>query len=407
MNYSIVLLLFISVIIKSATAQNVEDYFQLGKNYFNQKEYLKAKQKFSFVVSHSDYYYEAYNYRGRTYVYLNQPDSAMADYAKAIKMKADYMPTYFFRAELFFSQKEYVKALADLDKVISQKSSFIPAILLRAQIYEIQNKGELALKDYSKAIDNGTKEASVFFRRGLYYNGKTLYRNALSDFDKALSINPKYAEAWYQKGHSLQNLNQISKAIEAYNQAILQDPEMQIAYERRAYLLAYTKNYAAAIGDYEQLISHFKLRSDTLFIRNASAKMATGDLADADRDLVKALSSNSKSELALLMRAQIAMKKEKGGGSALSYLQRLVKLNPKHSEAWMMIGQVFFNQKNYLRAIENFDESIRCKASAEAYYLRGICFSEMKEKSKACADTQKAADMGHTEAQRALNIICR
>ncbi len=406
MRYIFGIILLIFAFGDIANAQNVEDQFQLGKRYFKANEFVKAKKKFSFVVSKNDLYYEAYTYRARCYLELNQADSALVDFKTAIEKKNDYLPPYYYRAKYYYDQDDYSKALRDLDVVISKKSTFMPAVLLRADIYEKQGKEELAFKDYSSAILNGTKNAKVFYRRALYYSKKSMHTKALADLAKAISYKPKYTDAWFLKGVELQFIGQNRAAISAYSQCIKLDIEYKTAYERRAYLYSLSKDYEAAIADNDFLIKHFRVRSDTLYIRNAKDKISIKDFTSADRDLIRAQGVNSKSEEALILRAEISIAKERPS-TALSYLQRTTRINPKNEQAWFMIGKIFYNQEIFDKAIDNLGKSISAKKTGEAYYLRGACYAALKDKTNACSDTQKAAELGHLQAKKDVTVICR
>ena len=398
--------IFIFAICTPAISQNVEDFFQLGIRYFKADEFLKAKKKFTFVVSKNSMYYEAYTYRARCYIALNQPDSAEQDFNTALEKQMSYLPAHYYRADFYFHQKKLPKALKDLDYVIQQKPNFTPAILLRAEIYELQNKRELAFADYSMAIKNGTKDAKVYYRRALYYRSINQHKNALADLEKASSLQPKDAMICYQQGLEQRVLGRNTLAISSISKAISINPEMQSAYELRGDLYVEQKNYSAAIEDYDYLSSHFRVRSDTIFIKNAEAKIKTGDLVRADLDLVKSLRANPDNEKALLMRAEISVSNNKLT-TALSYLQRVVRKNSNNDIAWYRIGEIYFKQEIYGRAIENLSESIKVKKTGEAYYLRGVCYAALKDKDNACADTQKAADLGHQQAIKDQTIICR
>jgi tetratricopeptide (TPR) repeat protein len=166
------------------------------------------------------------------------------------------------------------------------------------------------------------------------------------------------------------------------------------------------KDYQASITDNEYLVSHFRMRTDTIFLAIAKAKMEIDDFTGADRDLVKAISANPNNEEALILRAKISIQKDRAS-SAISYLQRIVRKNESNEEAWFLLGEIYFKQQIYNRAIENLDQSIKAKETAEAYYLRGACFAQLKDKNKACSDTQKAAEMGHSQAKKDVQIICR
>ncbi len=400
------LLLFSITLSGFGFSQNVEDYFQLGKKYFKQGEYIKAKTKFSYVVAQNKMYYEAYTYRARCYIALNMADSALVDFDIALKRNENYLPALYYRARYYYQQKQYSKALKDLNIVINAKPNYTPAILLRADIYKRQNKIEMAFADYSVAINNGSKNPELFYNRSLYYTDKKDYRKALLDINKAIAFKNNEDIYYYQKGVILQLLARKNIAISAYSRCIVINLEYQDAYARRAFLFEEIGEYDKAIADNNFLISHFRLRTDTLFLHNANMSMLSNNWTLADRYFVKALSANPKSEEALLGRAKVYVKKGKST-TAISYLKRILRSNSKSYKAYLELGKIYFEKQNFELALKNLSNSIKIKESGEAYYYRASLYYSLKKESKACSDIRKAVKMGYRNAKKSEKIFCR
>ncbi|MCK5847546.1 MAG: tetratricopeptide repeat protein [Bacteroidales bacterium] len=402
----LILIITLLFILSNSSAQVVRDEYNKGKEYFKHKEYQKAKQKFGYVISHNTAYYEAYTYRARIYIALEMPDSALKDFKTSMSQKKDFLPNYYYRAQLYFSQKKYAKAEKDLNYVISNKSDFMPALLLRADIYELRGDDNLAFNDYNALIKSGSKHYKVYYRRGLYYSKQKKNTSAIKDFTKALSFKPKYAPALYALANSYQILGENNKAIEYYSQVIAVDQTYKKAYEQRAYLYYFSKQYEKGLEDDRHIVSYFRLRSDTLFIRMAKAEMAMKDYSSADRYLSKALSANSKSTEALLMRAKVAIKRDRAS-TALSYLQRIHRINANEYESWYLQGEIRYEAKEYEKALVSLTECIKIKKVPKAYYLRGAVYSALRDGDNACKDTKQAAELGHKQAKKDQDRVCK
>lgn len=398
-------ILFI-LIFQTALSQNIEDYFQLGKTYFNKDEFVKAKNKFSYVVSKNEMYYEAYTYRARCYIALNQNDSVLIDFEMALKRKPDYLPALFYRAKFYKQQKQYSKALKDLDVVIKSKPDYIPAILERAEIYKLQNKEVLAFNDYTNAINNGTKNPEVYFWRSVYYYDNKDFNKSLADIDKAISLQNNVDRYHYQKAIILQSLGRKNLAITEYSKCISLNAEYQQAYERRAFLLQQNGDYAKAIDDNDFLIGHFHLREDSIPLNNGNMEIKLKDWTAADRYFMKATSINPKNDDALMGRAKVSIAKDKAS-SAVNYLKRVLRNNPKNAEAYFILGNIYYDQKNLELALENFSSSLKIEESAEVLCYRASVYYQMKEASKACYDIRKSRELGFARAAELEKLFCR
>ena len=75
-------------------------------------------------------------------------------------------------------------------------------------------------------------------------------------------------------------------------------------------------------------------------------------------------------------------------------------------KAYEKRASFYFNQKKYDKAIEDYNEAIKLKPSANSYYFRGACKDILNKRKEACEDLQKAADLGHTEAKQKAFKIC-
>jgi len=402
----ITLLLILLFTINTLNAQVVRDEYNKGKRYFKQKEYKKAKQKFTYVINHNTGYYEAYTYRARTYIALEMADSAFLDFKTSIKQKKDFLPNYYYRAKLYFEQQEYDKSEKDLNFVIDKKDNYTPALLLRARIYEQRGDDKLAFSDYNSLINSGANYYEIYYRRGLYYSKHRQNTAAIKDFNKAISLKSTYAPAYFALANSSQILGQTTEALKYYSTAINLNESYQKAYGQRAFLYYYLKKYELGLDDDRHTVSYFKLREDTLFIRMAKAEINLNDLTSADRYLSKALSANPKSTDALLMRAEVAVKRDRAS-TGLSYLRRIHNIDPNNYESWYLQAQIRYDNKEFEKAVESLNACIDIYDLPKAYYLRGATYSALYDSDNACKDTRKAASLGHKQAKKDEDRVCK
>ena len=91
---------------------------------------------------------------------LNDTDSAIADYTKALKQNDDYRKSYSLslRSNAYFKKGNLKKALADINAAIEDYSENNDLYTMRAEIYEAMGNTDLAENDRQKAKEIEQRE---------------------------------------------------------------------------------------------------------------------------------------------------------------------------------------------------------------------------------------------------------
>lgn len=75
-----------------------------------------------------------YNNRGHVHSSMNHLDQAMADFNRALALKADFVEAMNNRGEVFHAQGKIGPALRDFNRALRIRPSFAPAYVNRARI---------------------------------------------------------------------------------------------------------------------------------------------------------------------------------------------------------------------------------------------------------------------------------
>ena len=76
--------------------------------------------------------------------------------------------------------------------------------------------------------------------------------------------------------------------------------------------------------------------------------------------------------------------------AALVDLQKALDVNPNLTRAYNERGQIYLENGDIPKAIENFSSSLRVKPSLEGYYQRGQAYEALGQHEKAIADYDAA-----------------
>ncbi len=108
-------------------------------------------------------------------------------------------------------------------------------------------------------------------------------------FEKAVAYYPNYASAWADLGRVYQAIGDTPRALDAYRKALALDPEVWRAHAGLAELAAARGDWVEAARESERALQIMPSADSRVFVVNAMAKYALGDLAGARWSAEKAL----------------------------------------------------------------------------------------------------------------------
>jgi tetratricopeptide (TPR) repeat protein len=379
-----------------------------GVALFKQGDYKGTKIIMTRVINKSEYYFEAYTYRAMAYEQLGMPDSAKADFEKALEIKPGYLPAIFYRGVMYFNLKDYDKAIADFTTVLSKRPKYVKAILYRGRAYEATGRRDNAIADYSSAIKMNLKSYEIYYRRGLLFEKKNMPKDAIWDYDDAIALNDRFAPAYFHRGKMYQIREKDSLALSDFNKVTELTDTIKEVYELRGDLNFKLGNYNAAAEDYSVIINKYRVRDGNLYYKRAEAYYLDSNYSQAYKEYSRVLKVKPRYDKAVVGQAKVYMARGKPA-SALPLLRKALAFNPNNGEAYYLRGLIFFEQKKYEEAKADFDQSIKYEPRPAAYFYRGSCKYESGDKYGACLDLQQAVKMGYEEnnVKEAVKRVCR
>ncbi len=244
------------------------------------------------ILCIAPWYATAYGHRGLARLWLKEPDKAMRDCNRAIKLNSDLYWVYNNRGILHMQAKRYKEALIEFDRSIKLKLDYqLP--------YTNSIRVNIKLKNYEQALANieayiaikgKVQEASIYCNRGTIYVFLKEYGRAVQDFDRSLELDPNYALSYHNRGCTYLRMNDIKQryasiiyacilkpkfilynwtnewckmCIEQPNDATIErletlaklEPEHNIAHTSRGVALWLRGDFAAAAKELEQAIA--------------------------------------------------------------------------------------------------------------------------------------------------------
>jgi tetratricopeptide (TPR) repeat protein len=127
------LVLFISVVNCYGAKGKAEEFYEQGKKFSSVENADSAITNYSKAIKINPKLVKAYNNRGIAYVWKKQYDLAIADFTKAIELDPNNGKAYNNRAIVYTYEGENNKALQDLQKAQSLGIAVNPEFLKKLE----------------------------------------------------------------------------------------------------------------------------------------------------------------------------------------------------------------------------------------------------------------------------------
>jgi tetratricopeptide (TPR) repeat protein len=189
--------------------QTADDFLKRGISFFEEKDYLRAKENFDRAIELNPKFAEAYYFRGRVQF---DNEKADADFTKAIELKPVYPEAYFRRGLGHDLNNKPTAALKDYNKAIELDPNFIDAYMTRAVLYLLDRKGQLAIADYTKVIQL-KPDGESYYVRGNSYLEIGQYAKAITDLTESIRLDPTYYWSYKQRAKAYRKLKKLRLAL--------------------------------------------------------------------------------------------------------------------------------------------------------------------------------------------------
>lgn len=301
---------------------------------------------------------------------LNSPE------LKAINQKILENPNnadlYNERARIYLSLKQNEEAVSDAKRAIRIDSTKAEYYLTEADIFFAANETRNSKDALELIVKKFPTNTEGLLKLGeLYYLVKQ-YDNAFAKINDALKINVNLAKAYYLKGSIYKETGDTAKAISSFETAIEQDNKNYGAFLDLGLIYGARKN-TIALEYYDNAISINPARTDGLY---AKAKL----LQDLDKT-----------------------------EEAIALYNRILKTDSLHEFSLYNIGAIELEvKKDAKAALEHFTKAINANPKyAEAYFARGVCYQELKDRNNAFADYNMCLQLkpNYEPAVEALNSL--
>lgn len=281
---------------------------------------------------------------------------------------------YHERSKIYLKNKQLIDAINDAKRAIRIDSTNADFYVNEADIFFAANETKNCKDVLEKTVIKFPKNTEALLKLGELYYFVKQYENAFVKINDALKINENIAKAYFLKGDIYKEIGDTTKSVSSYETAIEQDNKHYGSFFNLGLIYASRKNPIA----FEYYDNALSVNPTSIEVLYAKAKLLQDLKKTAEAILIyDAILKQDASHISTLYNlGAIELEQHQDADKALSYFSKAIEASPKY---------------------------------AEAYFARGVCYQELKDRNNAKADYQMCLQLkpNFQSAIEALNDIER
>ncbi|MCI0531174.1 MAG: tetratricopeptide repeat protein [candidate division Zixibacteria bacterium] len=285
--------------------------------------------------------------------------------------------------DINYERKVYALAISEYNQGIALNPSMANELHFRLGRAYFQNRQFTeALDQYKMAIAEDSTYAQAYLELGKIYYWSNKFSEALWAYEQFLKLKPESQEVYFHRGKMYFLSGQHEKAKEDLIKALLADPQNLETYEMLGETCQHLKQYADAekyFADYERIVTE----SNPEFIWNKE---------HAKYWFNRGVANFYNPDTTVLSKAETAFLKA-------------VELDSTNSEAYSYLGLMYYNRKQFDKAVENFHKKLaQDPTNYNTFINLGYTYLETKQLDSAAAAFQKSLEI-KPDNLKALNQL--
>lgn len=331
---------------------------------------------------------EAYVQRALAKARLDENESALDDFNKAVDMCPKETEFLLARAEFFNHVEKYDESDSDFRRVLALESDNA-----NAQVGLGRNKigrGEYqeAVNYFSRVLPNVSGISDAYAYRAVAYFGLEKYENCSADVVKALSIDGNDMAFKLLTDVAPKCLNSTIAKLEIEMQKSPKEPlwpfSIGIAYESSG-------KYSNAISSYKKA---YQLNKDSnLAERISDCYVALGDYDNAKKYIDYAIELDAENADLYVSKAGISLNK-KDYKDAVAQINKAIELGDKSADNYFLRGWIKELGEDFDGALEDYTECISSNFEYyPAYFNRGKIYKKRGYSDRARRDFEKCVEL--------------
>ncbi len=374
------------------------NHLKLGKDFFNDKKYIKACEEFQKVwdIDPEVVDFETYKNWGNAFYYLHKYDKAIEKYKTATEIKPDYEVAYDNWGMALSKQKKYKQAIEKYQEALSKNSKYVKAYLNLGNSLHYLRRDEEAIESYRIAIQTDPDNinsvfashniAELLWMQGRYKEGWKEWENVYGYYERLEqnAIDSKKADYFLNFGIVLHEyFREFHHAEEIYLKGLGLDPNNTGILTKLVIL--YLEMMDEDINGQTQ--SYWKAR-------DAYGKAGA---------ILKEQLMNGEYFQTLLQLGELYLAMEEYD-TAKEYLLKAIKKDDKSSIPYSDLGLLNLEMEDYENAVKNFKTALNNREREDFTLQSNLAAAYLKKGQVDKTNIRKMAEMAEIEYEKILRI---
>ena len=269
-----------------------------------------------------------------------------------------------------------------------------------------------AIEAFSSILAKNPNDYKVWYSRALAYQKSGMYSKALNDLKQAQKLASDNIDIQIKLADIYVMMKNYDEAQKIYKTVISNDSKNAHVWFLLGTIQANHKQYSAAIESFTNAIKVQPAdakpsESFNIWLNRALAYQRENMLNEAANDYKKVLKLKPDCIKAMINLTSVYIKL-KDFKSAAAMNKKAISQNPTSAQEWFKIGVNSTLIKQYQTAIDCFTNVININPNdGLSYYKRGLLNFQIKQPGSACADLEKALQLGYKPAKKVLDKYCK
>ena len=309
-------------------------------------------------------------------------------------------------AYLFNDENNPDAAISDFNRAIRIFPSYAHAYSNRGNVYKHLGEFQSAEQDYTYALRIHPNNSSASFNRAELRYLMNDYEGALSDYDRVLARDRLYPRIWSAKAGCLAMLGRLDEAVRFAEMAMEFDPNDEQAYNSLGTAKWLQNDQEGARKEYQRAVE-IQPKYSRGYNNLGVYYFTKGDLDSALFYFSQAIDFDTLYADAYSNRGFVFRRRGQTD-RALKDLNRAIAINPGYANAYLNRGGLYNELGKYEFALVDFDKAIQLNPrDHKSWRGRGIARHMLKDYTGACIDWQRALDLGSEEVSELLSRFCK
>ncbi len=230
-------------------------HYKLGLNYYDDKQFGKARQHFAKCTELDDAHARAYAKLGEIDFLFRHYQHSMDNVNKALKHDKHLAEPYYLKGMIYKENGDTSRALSSFQTAVEMDPDYYEAYIYLGMLSGAKGN-DLAIEYYNTASRIRPESVEPLYNKGLFCQEQGMYNKAIEAYTEVLDIESGHPNALFNLGYiNLQHLKDRASAVDYFTKALRYQPGYYKAWYNRG--LAYEKlgKLDSARADYKKTLS--------------------------------------------------------------------------------------------------------------------------------------------------------